>query len=267
MDLSSLELWATFFRHAIVILGLGGSTAGFLAWYHGKTNEAKQRNYQFRGIFLGVCAVIAAYQNFELTDRVAKVKEEEFQRFKLDKDIEIKNLDAENLKLRNQLGDLEKYNLTFRNKVATLEANAEQQRARAAKAEKELLELQEKLKARSLTPHQREILLTALTPYKGQRLHIVEYALSREAKAFSSQLQSVFVAAEWDTKVIGVMSGAEARPGVVIMVDVGEENVVATLLAETLQKLGIKSQLLGNATLIPHKLGQGTIGMLVGPKP
>lgn len=159
-DLSSLESWARAFRHAIVLFGIGSSTAGLLAAWH-KGNETKQRGYQVAGILLGFLVVGSAALNFDFSDRVAKAKDEEFQHFKLAKEIELKNLETGNLELRKQIGNLEKDNLKQVKQVAALQFEVATAKRRQAEAETQLTKVQKRQQPRTLGVNIIPILRTA----------------------------------------------------------------------------------------------------------
>lgn len=145
--------------------------------------------------------------------------------------------------------------------------HAEAAIARAAKAERDLFDLRQSIRPRMLSNEQRDSLINALTVFNGQRLEIIEYKLSAEASAFSSQIQSALLLAHWDARVTGQMGGTGQREGVTIMIDLGETNVVASALTSELRKVGITKAFLANDDFLPVKLGHGVIGMIVGPKP
>lgn len=203
----SVEWWSSFFETAVVVLSGLVFLAGFFAWKY--------------------------------SSDLAKLKDAELTRFKLES-IE---------------------------RTKTIEVALEEQRERAANAERALFELQEKARPRTLTDEQRNSLITDLSAFKGQRLEITEYKQSGEAWALSSQIQSALLYAHWDAKIVGEVRGSVEYEGVLIMIESGETNVAATALTAALRKAGIVTAFMANNGALPEKLGPGVIGMLVGPKP
>ena len=70
------------------------------------------------------------------------------------------------------------------------ELAAEEQRERAAKAEKDLLEVQQRLAWRTVTAEQEAILVGVLSSFKGQAVTLFVISGSEEISRFSRQLQA-----------------------------------------------------------------------------
>src|SRR5258708_10772293 len=96
--------------------------------------------------------------------------------------------------------NLEKDNLEVRGKVATLETKAGVQQERAAKAEKALLQLQESLKWRHLSPEEEKRLVAALTATSRKgRVNVVGVVGDAEVLAFANQIDGILTASGWPT--------------------------------------------------------------------
>lgn len=196
MDLSSLESWATFFRHAIVLFGLGSSIAGLLAFCFGKNNATKQRDYQVPGIILGFFVVGAAALNFDFTDRLAKAKDEQFQRFKLEKDVEIKNMEKENLLLRKGVGRLEESNLKAAKEVAALQVEIATSKRQQAEAEMKLAKLVMTQQPRNLRIKNELIVSRLKSAPRGKAMVWYQQA-DPESLLFASSLMGDLQEAGW----------------------------------------------------------------------
>jgi hypothetical protein len=262
MDLISLESWATFFRWAIVLFGLGSSTAGLLGFYYRQKDETKQSGYQVAGIILGLFVVGAAALNFGFTARVASTKDETFQRFKSEKDTEIRNLEHGNLGLQKEIANLEKNNLTFRSKVAAIETEADQQRERAAKAEKDLFEVQERLKPRRLTFSQRSRLQRYLSGIGKGEIEIIFINGNSEAENLAVDIATALQSAGWKVSGLNgsIFVGGGTPTGLRLVArEAQDPKIIGILFA--FKDIGIPLPLKVNAKANPP------VQLLVGNKP
>ena len=152
---------------------------------------------------------------------------------------------------------------------------AEAQRGAAEanrKAEAERLarvKIEEKLADRSLSQEQGVHLTAILSTFKGQPINIIEYTLSNEAVMLSRQIQSMLVAAGWDVKVIGALTGAETKQsGVLILTAQGQTEIPAAVaLTAALNSERIVSSYSYDGGLFPTPTPSGAITMLVARKP
>ena len=93
--------------------------------------------------------------------------------------------------------NLENANLTLRGQIATLETGASQQKERAANAEKELIQLKQKLKWRTITPEQRAELIRLLSPVPKNGTTVLSVSSGMgdaESDAFGNQIADVLKA-------------------------------------------------------------------------
>jgi hypothetical protein len=105
--------------------------------------------------------------------------------------------DADELEKMNRIAEIEHSNLNLRSQIAGLETNAATQQERAAKAEKELLELQERIKDRHLTREQKTTLVRELSNSAKGQLEVRCPIGNPEARNFALELLEVFRASGW----------------------------------------------------------------------
>lgn len=131
------------------------------------------------------------------------------------------------------------------------------------------LKIEERLAPRLLSKEQSDKLTAAIGKFPGQKIEIMEYSLSREASSLSKQIQAALGAAKWDTKVIGMMGGAELEPGIHILIAQGQTEFPAVIaLVQTLKEQGFLVTFRYDAGFSgPVLPTSGVIRMLVGPKP
>lgn len=109
----------------------------------------------------------------------------------------------ETAKANERAQKLEHANLTLRGEIAILQKTAAEQQERAATAEKDLLELQERIKPRNISPDQRTklVALLAAIPKNGSENKIGVVSLSGDAEGdtFGGQVDEVLRAAGFKT--------------------------------------------------------------------
>jgi hypothetical protein len=95
-------------------------------------------------------------------------------------------------------------------RVAAAELQVAAQRERAAKAEKDLLEVQEKIKPRRITPEQRDQLVMFLSQPPRGKVDIMCVLGDGEGLAFAEEVGQVLKASGWEIGSGGVSQGAFA---------------------------------------------------------
>lgn len=150
-----------------------------------------------------------------------------------------------------------------------VEVELAEAKTKQAEAEKATLELQIRLSSRKLSPEQRQLLIDSLSSYKGQRLGVVEYGLSREAASFSKEIETALTEAGWTTKQDGMMNGVEQEPGVIIFISKGQDTIpAADALTKCLKQMGFAARYMrDDGGFLPVSLEKGVVGMFVGQKP
>lgn len=222
MDLSSLETSAAISKYAVVALASGGVVAGYVALYFAaKKNDKKRLQAQFVVVALTAFGVFAGYSVYFFTDeinmereRLAKGKDAELERFKVEKTAEITSASARSdtaitegkrieseasvkiseakaiaAKANERAQGLENENLKLKGTVATLQE-------RAAKAEKDLLEVQERLAWRDLSVEQQARILAKLKKHSGAEFDIRVFQ-EPEALRFLNIMIEILHSAGW----------------------------------------------------------------------
>jgi uncharacterized OsmC-like protein len=219
MDLSSLEAAATISKHAVVLLASGGAIAGYRAWYFAvKKVEAKRLHAQFAVVLLAALGACAGYSVYYFTDeiglereRITKDKEAKFERFKAEKDAEIKSAIAQ-----------------------AAEANARAAEAnRIAEGERlERVKLEEKLAWRSLSADQHKRIVAKLSKFSGTPFQLRVFQ-DPESLKFMNQIADILHSATWtQLPIVAAMEisskygtvGVSLSAGVIITVDMSRES-------------------------------------------
>lgn len=105
--------------------------------------------------------------------------------------------DAEELEKTKKVAEIEQSNLQLRGQVATLETSAAKQQERAAVAEKNLLELQQRVKDRHLSGEQKILLAKRLKGSAKGQLEIRCLVGNPEGRNFAVEIMDVFAANGW----------------------------------------------------------------------
>jgi len=219
MDLFSLEAAATISKHAVVLLASGGVVAGYRAWHFAvKKNDTKRLHAQFAVVLLAALGACAGYSVYYFTDelsmereKIAKDKEAELERFKIEKDAEIKSAIAH-----------------------AAEANARAAEAnRIAEGERlERVKIEEKLAWRSLTADQHKRIVAKLSKFPGTPFQLRVFQ-DPEALKFMNQIADILHAATWvQLPIVAAMEisskygsvGVSLSAGVIITVDTSRES-------------------------------------------
>src|SRR5437899_783277 len=114
-------------------------------------------------------------------------------------------------KLRVQLVDL-------LNVVAKNQSNAAAMMAKLDGCVAGVNQIVEKEAARHLSAQQKEMIVRAISQFKGQRLGTVVNNSKREARDYLSELKDVLIASGWDVYEQGVMIAGAEPTGIVITV-------------------------------------------------
>lgn len=199
-----MEIAAAISKHVVVAIASGGAVAGYIALYFAaKKNDGKRLRWQFVVVALAAFGTIAGYSVYFFTDEIsmaresiAKDKDARFERFKMEKDAEIASASATSLeakavaaRARERTEILENENLKLKGTVATLQNLA-------AKAEKDLLEVQERLAWRDLNVEQQARVLAKLKKYSGTEFDIRVFQ-EPEALRFLNVMIEILHLAGW----------------------------------------------------------------------
>jgi hypothetical protein len=127
-------------------------------------------------------------------------------------------------------------------RIVTLETNLSKQRELAAKAERDLLELQERLKPRTLSAEQRRTLVATLRRARKGPVEIARLMGDSEASAFGTQLNEALEASGWRTGGLSTVLPGEDVTGVVILIsDAADPPAHTEAIEGALQSVGILS--------------------------
>jgi hypothetical protein len=142
-------------------------------------------------------------------------------------------------------------------RVAGLEQDAANAKARAATAERSLLELQQRLTHRRISKADQDKMVALLSPFPGSVVRFTKLGDS-EAKQFADDLLAVFQAAKWSVQLSIVGTLSPPRYGLACMVD--ESSSAGKALAKALSGLPTVS-------MAPVKLKGSVAEILAGLKP
>jgi hypothetical protein len=142
-----------------------------------------------------------------------------------------------------------------------VEVELARQQERAARAERSLLELQEKLKPRVLSSAQRDQLVKLLAQAPKDPVEVFQVAGDREAFEFALQIVDALRAAGWDTVGRSDMLGISLRGSVIAMPDLKNPppHTVPIQRAFTTAGIGLPG--------IAQDMPEGTVRIIVGTKP
>jgi hypothetical protein len=233
MDLHSLEAAAAFSKHAVVFLAAGGAVAGYRAWYFALTKQdANRLHAQFAVVLLTALGACAGYSTYYFTDqismerqRIAKDKEDELERFKAEKDAEIRSAIA---------------------RAAEANKIAETERL-------ERIKIEEKLAWRSLSADQQQQIISKLVRFRGAPFQVRVFQ-EPEALRFMNQMLDILHSANWtQLPIVAAMEittkygtvGISLGAGVSIYVDASHESDLGPAgkaLAAALAKQRIASE-------------------------
>jgi hypothetical protein len=167
-------------------------------------------------VFAAVAGGLALY----FSSSLATVKDAELSRFQTEAKVAIASADARAAEANANAAAATAASSTALERAAALELEAEQQRERAARAERDLLELQQRVEPRRLTATQRTNLIDLLTktPHKGH-VPVRSPIGDGEANNFASELYEVLKAAGWPNPDIARIGAAGGTPnGLTILV-------------------------------------------------
>lgn len=204
MNLIFLESAATFSKYVVVVLAICGAVAGYIALYFAAKKDDKRRlRWQFAVVALAAFGALAGYSVYYFTEeisveraRIGREKDEELERFKVEKNAEISSANvriseakAIAAKANERSEGLENENLKLKGTLAILQV-------RAAKAEKNLLEVQGRLAWRDLNVEQQARVLGKVKEHSGAEFDIRVFQ-EPEALRFLNIVVEVLHAAGW----------------------------------------------------------------------
>jgi hypothetical protein len=182
---------------------------------------------------------------------------------RLTKEAEALRVDAEKARANIATAQADAAQANERTQRLAIEA-AEAQR-RQAEAERALLELQERIKPRRLTPEQRERLAALLRtfPNKGV-VDVICQPNDAEAFAFAQELLSVFAENGWTRTGVIQWFDLQLRPGISLAIHSPQDApTYAGSLQDTLSSIGLPAI----GIIDPEHVSKGTVAIAVGPKP
>lgn len=278
MDLSSLETAAGISKHAVGLLAAGGVVAGYRAWrFAVKKNESKRLHAQFAVVVLAALGAFAGYSVYYFTDEIsllrqklAEEKEQELERFKIEKGAEIESasaraaeaneralkLERDNLPLRKQVATLENANLALRGEVATLEKGA-------TAAEIKLAEVRKQQEPRVV---REDIILPILGTAPPGSIKMGYLQGIPEVALFTTHLSIALRKANWvvlDIKPVPSVlgKGYSYSELFLMMRDLDHMDPPEQALVKALRSAGYKLQVTRDETLTANNLL-----LLIGPK-
>ena len=174
-------------------------------------------------------------------------------------DLSQKGIEIGNLKVAADAAEAE---------IATAKTEMAKQQTRAATAERNLLELQQKIQWRTITAKQKQQFLDLTKDIPKGSLAITSMDGDPESAAFAKQLNDLFTAAGWSptlgsvTMVGGTPMGLLLRVPSLVPVKQDSPLFHAVILEKALEKIGFQTGTLENKDL-PKDKGD----LLVGHKP
>jgi hypothetical protein len=147
--------------------------------------------------------------------------------------------------------------------TSRLEIDAANLRERAARAEKELIEVQDRIKPRRITDPQRTRLIQALKPLPKGPISITTPMGDGEARILAGQIQEIFKASGWGD--VHISQALFNRPMIGVMIQLHDvENIplFAVPLLQAFHDNDVSKTLAYNP-----EVPEGKIDILVGMKP
>ena len=222
-------------------------------------------------MILAALGAVAGYSVYYFTDEIslqreqlAKDKEAEFERFKVEKDTEIKNLEKGNLKLRQDVGILEKSNLKAAKEVATLQIEVADAKRRQSEAEIKLAEVRKRQEARTF---EEDIFLFILATASPGKIKIGYIQGVPEPATLANKLSLALRKAKWNVlefkPVVSVIERGYSPETEVflLMRDLDNMNPSQQALQRALLKAGFQLQ-----TTRDETVPAGISVLWVGPK-
>jgi hypothetical protein len=184
----------------------------------------------------------------------------------------VAKIEGENLKLigileqeKGKVAGLETDAANAKSAQQRVEIDLRKQEERAAKAEKDLLELKEKIKWRHIDLGQRKKLVAALTsvPIKGI-VDIISVAGDAEGFAFAGEIDSILKESGWTTTGVsqGIFGPSNPRGIELRVQDVRRAPAYAGFLQQKLTDAGISLVAGQNPTV-----AEGSVVLVIGTKP
>jgi hypothetical protein len=136
-------------------------------------------------------------------------------------------------------------------------------RDKAALAERDLLQLKERLKARTISPQQRAAMAKTLASLPKGKIQIQCWSAGgHEAQAYSDEFKAIFTAAGFETKSMLLLTGG-GTPGLhLVQGQEGQLNPSMHAASEAFKAAGIAVEILAE-----KGIAEGLATLFVGPKP
>lgn len=232
MTLNSLETASSWFNISVVVLTLLLAIAGFFAWY--------------------------------FSTKLGTMKDEALTRFKTEAGREIASAGARAAEANKTAAEAGAQVAAANERTKILELEVPKQRERAAKAEKALLELQEKLKDRHLTAPQRVDLIKFLNRSSDGAIEVIcAGGQNPEPCLFASEIVEILKSTGWTVSFSNgnLFLGGVPPVGLTIQID-GQAPPRATALWQAFENIGLAASITGKEGRVSDK-----ILLIVGSKP
>jgi len=228
-------------------------------------------------VVVGIATRVVITQSGKLATAQAALSDEKERLLKVD--LKQKDVEIGTLKLRSDTAETGIAAAKADASIAAAKAAAaiaEQQQVqidlakqqnRAAKAERDLLEVKESLKQRRFTKEQSDFLVTVAKRFPGQQISFAKYGLDFEAQAFSDRIDAVLRLAGWHTTNDATVSGVDMDKGIVFFVENGTRSDAVEAMVVALNGLGFQSSVGLRTRFDPTPLPPGCVGIFVGSKP
>jgi hypothetical protein len=130
--------------------------------------------------------------------------------------------------------ELKKGNLQLGIDLANAQGEMAKQEARAAEAEKSLLELQQRLAHRRIGKTEQDKIAAALKPFRGSTVQVTKLG-DAEAAQFADDLLAIFNNAGWEVKLRAIGTFSPPKYGLDCLVD--ESTLAGQALGAALRKI------------------------------
>ncbi len=184
------------------------------------------------GLLAALCAILALVYSLKL-DYAKKIEEERFK-------LKIAESNAVAAKAKEEAATALSSAANTNERAKKLELQVETQKERAASAEKDLLNLQEKIKPRTITPEKSQSLIQELKKFKLKEIMISSSLGDGEALTYANQFKQIFEVAGWKVNS-GVGLSTFTGAGVFILVK-NEKDNEAGILQKLFSGFGIKME-------------------------
>jgi hypothetical protein len=147
--------------------------------------------------------------------------------------------------------------------VANAKTEMAKEQTRAATAERSLLELQEKLRPRHLSPEQKKAIGDALKGFPPQQVNIFAVVGTTDGTTFGLELATAINSGGWTAKFLGVeSSGGELRGIALVMKDTKHPPPGTPQLQDALKAAGLSAPMWNH----PQWGGGTVIALFIAPR-